>query len=156
MTRSSLTHFQTTSVALTLARPRRRISGDFDPDAIYLEARQATTGSHRGWARAAWGVRHGERTVYRAAATAVVLEDEGSWTEIGETGAHALMGQLQRAARPDVHFHLMGHSFGCIVVSAAVAGAPGGAKLPRPVQSLFLVQVPCRCVILFIDSIRST
>ena len=34
----------------------------------------------------------------------------------------------------------MGHSFGCIVVSATVAGAPGGRPLPRPVDSLFLVQ----------------
>src|SRR5207248_1125300 len=34
----------------------------------------------------------------------------------------------------------MGHSFGCIVVSAALAGPPGGASLPRPVGSLLLVQ----------------
>ena len=34
----------------------------------------------------------------------------------------------------------MGHSFGCIVVSATVAGAPKGEQLPRPVDSLFLVQ----------------
>jgi hypothetical protein len=34
----------------------------------------------------------------------------------------------------------MGHSFGCIVMSAAVAGPPDGPGLPRPVQSLVLVQ----------------
>ena len=57
----------------------------------------------------------------------------------GETGGHALLAQLQADA-PAARFHLMGHSFGCIVVSATVAGAPGAAPLPRPVDTLFLVQ----------------
>ena len=47
--------------------------------------------------------------------------------------------RLQNAA-PKARFHLMGHSFGCIVVSATVAGPAGGPALPRPVDSLFLVQ----------------
>ena len=49
------------------------------------------------------------------------------------------MVRLQSAA-PKAQFHLMGHSFGSIVVSATVAGAPASAPLPRPVDSLFLVQ----------------
>lgn len=59
----------------------------------------------------------------------------------GESGAHALLGNLQVAA-PDAAFHLMGHSFGCIVASAMVAGPDGAnaSPLPRPVDSLFLVQ----------------
>jgi hypothetical protein len=57
----------------------------------------------------------------------------------GETGAHALLASLQSAV-PDARFHLMGHSFGCIVVSAMVAGAPDAPPLARPVDSLFLVQ----------------
>ncbi|SAL68161.1 CHAT domain protein [Caballeronia udeis] len=59
----------------------------------------------------------------------------------GESGAHALLGDLQAAA-PDAAFHLMGHSFGCIVVSAMVAGPEGAnaSPLARPVDSLFLVQ----------------
>lgn len=57
----------------------------------------------------------------------------------GETGAAHLLRQLQDAADQNVRFHLMGHSFGCIVVSAAVAGADG-APAVRPVDSLFLVQ----------------
>jgi hypothetical protein len=60
--------------------------------------------------------------------------------EIGETGAHALLRRLQDAAASGVRFHLMGHSFGCIVVSAAIAGPPGAANQPAPVHSLFLVQ----------------
>jgi hypothetical protein len=59
---------------------------------------------------------------------------------VGEGGIHTLLDSLMRAASPDVHFHLMGHSFGCIVVSAAVAGPPGGTPLPRGVDTLFLVQ----------------
>jgi len=39
-----------------------------------------------------------------------------------------------------LRIHFMGHSFGCIVASAAVAGAANGKPLPRPIDSLFLVQ----------------
>lgn len=58
---------------------------------------------------------------------------------IGESGAHDLLRSLQAAA-PTARFHLMGHSFGCIVVSGAVAGPPGSVGPVRPVESLFLVQ----------------
>jgi hypothetical protein len=62
---------------------------------------------------------------------------------IGETGVHALLIELQKSA-PGARFHLMGHSFGCIVVSAAVSGPVDHGtittRLPRPVHSLFLVQ----------------
>jgi hypothetical protein len=60
---------------------------------------------------------------------------------VGERGIHQLLRALQEAAgERDVRFHLMGHSFGCIVVSAAVAGPGGHAPLPRPVSSIVLVQ----------------
>jgi hypothetical protein len=60
---------------------------------------------------------------------------------VGESGAAALLRCLQGVAgERDVRFHLMGHSFGCIVVSAAVNGAGGDAPLPKPVHSLFLAQ----------------
>ena len=62
---------------------------------------------------------------------------------VGETGVHTLLTRLQQAA-PDARFHLMGHSFGCIVVSAAISGpltqGTITSRLPRPVNSLFLVQ----------------
>jgi hypothetical protein len=57
----------------------------------------------------------------------------------GESGGHALLRALL-GARDGLRIHLMGHSFGCIVVSASVAGPAGGEGLPRPVQSLVLVQ----------------
>lgn len=59
----------------------------------------------------------------------------------GEKGGHQLLRLLQNAptTRP-ARFHLMGHSFGCIVVSAAVCGPRNARDLPRPVDTLFLVQ----------------
>lgn len=61
--------------------------------------------------------------------------------KFGESGAGDLLRDLQGlAAGRDVQFHLMGHSFGCIAMSAAVAGAGGNAPLAKPVDSLFLVQ----------------
>jgi hypothetical protein len=60
----------------------------------------------------------------------------------GEGGGHALLNDLQRApgAGREVHFHVMGHSFGCIVASAMLAGPGGRGTLLRPIDSLALVQ----------------
>ncbi|MDE8668414.1 hypothetical protein PY310_07450 [Pseudarthrobacter sp. H3Y2-7] len=57
----------------------------------------------------------------------------------GENGAAKLLRDLQNETDESVRFHLMGHSFGSIVVSAAVAGTDGITSV-RPVSSLFLVQ----------------
>jgi pimeloyl-ACP methyl ester carboxylesterase len=57
----------------------------------------------------------------------------------GESGAAELLTALQQAA-PTARFHLMGHSFGCIVASAAVAGPAGWARDRQPVHTLVLVQ----------------
>ena len=60
---------------------------------------------------------------------------------IGENMVHPLLRSLQRVAvGRDVRFHLAGHSFGCIVAAAAVAGPPGQRLLDRPVDSLVLLQ----------------
>jgi hypothetical protein len=60
---------------------------------------------------------------------------------IGEQSVNPLLAKMQRAVGTrDVRFHLAGHSFGCIVASAAVAGLPGTAPLPRPIDSLSLLQ----------------
>ena len=58
---------------------------------------------------------------------------------IGKEGAGCLLRDLQAAvdAKNGPRFHLMGHSFGCIVASAMLSGAPAQ---PRPVDSLSLVQ----------------
>src|SRR6266700_594954 len=41
--------------------------------------------------------------------------------DFGESGASTLLRSLQEAA-PAARFHLMGHSFGCIIASASIAG----------------------------------
>lgn len=58
----------------------------------------------------------------------------------GESGAADLLRRMQAAVPSGrmVRFHLMGHSFGCIVMSACVAGRPQGQ--PAPIDTLILVQ----------------
>jgi hypothetical protein len=56
--------------------------------------------------------------------------------DVGARGVAALLTALQTAA-PNARFHLMGHSFGCIVVSSALASMGEGR---RPIATLNLVQ----------------
>lgn len=58
---------------------------------------------------------------------------------VGEGGMHTFIGDLQTAL-PVAKFHLIGHSFGCIVVSSILGGPGGQTPLPRPVDSAALVQ----------------
>jgi len=61
----------------------------------------------------------------------------------GETAANSLLQTMQKIAADagrKVDFHLMGHSFGCIVVTAMAAGKPGGVTPQNPVNSITLVQ----------------
>jgi hypothetical protein len=60
--------------------------------------------------------------------------------QFGESGGFKLLEKLQQATDSHVRFHLMGHSFGCIVASAILAGPEGHGTLLRPVNSLSLVQ----------------
>jgi hypothetical protein len=57
---------------------------------------------------------------------------------VGEQGMHTFVSHLLRESNASVH--LMGHSFGCIVVSSILGGPGGTATLPRPVASAALVQ----------------
>lgn len=61
---------------------------------------------------------------------------------IGETAGHRLLAAVQKAVPRDrtIRIHLMGHSFGCIVVSSSLQGPPGAASRLKPVDSLALVQ----------------
>jgi hypothetical protein len=60
--------------------------------------------------------------------------------KIGEGAGFNLLKTLQEKAAATVRFHLIGHSFGCIVVSATVGGPKGQGKLVRPVNTVFLAQ----------------
>jgi hypothetical protein len=60
---------------------------------------------------------------------------------IGESGMHDFLKALQDAtAASKTGIHLMGHSFGTIVVSGMLGGPDARGTLPRPVDSVVLVQ----------------
>ncbi len=60
--------------------------------------------------------------------------------QIGETAGFQLLTKLQLGSSDHVRFHLMGHSFGCIVVSGMLAGPNCRGSLVRPVNSVSLLQ----------------
>jgi len=111
----------------------------FDPDAIFQEALEGERAAANG--PGVLGVVDDLRD-----AVLMPLRQLSFWKmkdrarRFGESGGHALLVSLQKAAGPDTHFHLMGHSFGCIVVSATIVGGVDAEPLVRPVDSLFLVQ----------------
>jgi hypothetical protein len=60
---------------------------------------------------------------------------------IGEGGMSQFLVQLQQAtAARNTRIHLMGHSFGTIVISGMIGGPNARGALPRPVDSVVLVQ----------------
>lgn len=61
--------------------------------------------------------------------------------QVGEGGGAALLRKIQEVQRPEaVRVHLMGHSFGCIVVCGMVRGADGSAPRSRPIDTMLLAQ----------------
>jgi hypothetical protein len=59
----------------------------------------------------------------------------------GQSGANDLLRKLQLAAAGrGVRFHFMGHSFGCIAVTAMVAGASDATMAQDPAHSMMLAQ----------------
>lgn len=73
-----------------------------------------------------------------------ILRQFSFWTmkqrayTVGSTGVANLLRALQKAAGRQGRVHVVGHSFGCIVVSAAVYGQ--GQPPARPVSSMLLLQ----------------
>jgi DNA/RNA endonuclease G (NUC1)/V8-like Glu-specific endopeptidase len=107
---------------------------DFNPEAIFEEVKQESE------AQAAFSPLNRDALLAPLRTLSFwKMKDRGR--QIGEKCVHPLLVRLQGATQGrDVRFHLIGHSFGCIVVSAAVVGPPGGPGLPRPVDSLVLLQ----------------
>jgi hypothetical protein len=68
------------------------------------------------------------------------MKDRGR--KIGETAGASLLRKMMGAVPPgrSVRFHVMGHSFGCIVVTAMVQSARAAGALTQPIKSLSLVQ----------------
>jgi hypothetical protein len=60
---------------------------------------------------------------------------------IGEGAMHDFLRRLQQVIdRQRMRIHLMGHSFGCVVISSILGGPGGRSPLERPVDSVALVQ----------------
>jgi hypothetical protein len=57
---------------------------------------------------------------------------------VGEGGMHQLIGAFQKESNAKIH--LMGHSFGCVVVSSILNGPNGKGTLSRKINSVTLVQ----------------
>ena len=57
---------------------------------------------------------------------------------VGEGGMHQLVSALQQVSNAKIH--LMGHSFGCVIVSSILNGPDGKGALARPINSVALVQ----------------
>jgi hypothetical protein len=68
------------------------------------------------------------------------MKDRGR--KIGETAGASLLRKMMSAVPlgRTVRFHLMGHSFGCIVVTAMAQGARRAGPLTQPIKSLTLAQ----------------
>jgi hypothetical protein len=66
------------------------------------------------------------------------MKDRARW--FGELVGSKFLARMMQAAPRNLRFHLMGHSFGCIVMSATLAGPKGRGRVARPVDSLALVQ----------------
>ncbi|MBX3347989.1 MAG: hypothetical protein KF747_04520 [Nitrospira sp.] len=58
---------------------------------------------------------------------------------VGEGGMHTFVKNLQSVSSK-IRVHLMGHSFGCIVMSSVLGGPGGSTPLVRPIDSCVLVQ----------------
>jgi hypothetical protein len=107
---------------------------EFDPEAIFEEVKEEAA------ARATFGL-FDRDTLLAPLRTLSFWKMKDRGRQIGEKAMHPLLARLQAATEGrDVRFHLSGHSFGCIVVSAGVAGPTVGPGLARPVDSLVLLQ----------------
>jgi hypothetical protein len=115
-------------------RPVEEQGSPFNPDELYKEIQAGNRGlrvqaaNNLSW----WQLMLGYQSFWRMKERAL---------HFGETGAHQLLNSMQQTTKGrDVRFHLMGHSFGCIVVSACVKGHDTGISTSKPVDSLCLVQ----------------
>ncbi len=112
----------------------------FDPDAIVWQASKQVNGGASGGVPGLLGFGNVVKNIVLAPLrTLSFWKMKDRARQIGEGAAHDLLRSWMLDA-PKVRFHLMGHSFGCIVVSASLAGAAKGKPLSRPASTLYLVQ----------------
>ncbi|WP_345802641.1 hypothetical protein AAIB33_05995 [Microbacterium sp. AZCO] len=110
------------------------LGGGWDPDAVFAEGLQVEADD--GLLGDGFFARLRE-AVLRPLRQLTFWSGKNHAREFGEGAAATLVRRIQDAA--PVRVHLMGHSFGTIVMSGAVRGAHATPP-PRPIDSLFLVQ----------------
>lgn len=110
------------------------LGGGWDPDSVFADS--LTEDSDDGLLGDGWFSRLRE-AVLRPLRQLTFWSGKNHAREFGEGAAADLLREIMRTA--DVRVHLMGHSFGTIVVSGAIRGADATPP-PRPVSSLLLVQ----------------
>ncbi|MEB3279327.1 MAG: hypothetical protein VKK42_10460 [Lyngbya sp.] len=102
----------------------------FDPESTFLVARQEAL-SYGGFS---WG------GILAPLRTLSFWKMKDRARQFGEETGHKFLQDLQRVSNEQVRFHLIGHSFGAIVMSGMLAGPKNWGVLERPVNSLFLIQ----------------
>jgi len=108
---------------------------EFDPESIFQAAVEADSMSGMG-SFGAFGI--GDLLAPLRVLSFWKMKDRAR--KFGESGGHRMLTAIRKAAAgKDVRIHLMGHSFGCIVVTAAAAG-PAGSPAGALVDSMVLVQ----------------
>lgn len=112
------------------------LGGGWDPDAVFVAS---TTDEGSGGLLGDGWFRKLREAVLTPLRQLTFWHGKNQAREFGERGGAQLVRAIMKASPARVH--LIGHSFGTIVVSAAVRG-PGQTPTPppRPVSSLFLVQ----------------
>lgn len=112
--------------------------GGFDPEQIFQDARAADAEADDLAGSFGGGFSWGDMLAPLRVLSFWRMKQRAR--DVGESGANELLRNMkQAAAGRDVRFHAMGHSFGCAVVSAMIAGAPGKNN-GSAIDSLLLVQ----------------
>lgn len=112
----------------------------FDPRAIFEESREALQTTTPG-GEIAFGTGSTRDRLLSPLRALSYWKMKDRARNIGEGAVHQLLARLQQTTTGrDVKFHLIGHSFGTIVVSCAAAGPSGSPALPRPIDALVLLQ----------------
>lgn len=111
----------------------------FDPEDIFQNGRAADQENEDDFANFGGGFSWGDLLAPLRVLSFWRMKDRAR--SIGQSGANDLLRKMQQAASGrDVRFHLMGHSFGCIVVTAMTAGSSDATMAPNPVHSMLLAQ----------------
>lgn len=111
----------------------------FDPEDIFQNSLAADEENEDEFANFAGGFSWGDLLAPLRVLSFWRMKDRAR--SFGESGANGLLRKMQQAvAGRDIRFHLMGHSFGCIVVTAMTAGSSDATMATNPVHSIYLVQ----------------